>query len=447
MISKSSTRILVVDDEAPIREVLLATLKDEGFTVQTASNGEEGLKKLKDFTPQIVFLDIWMPGSLDGVEVLTQAKKQFPETEFVMISGHGTIETAVKSTRLGAWDFIEKPLSMDRILINISNILHFQNEKAQKQGLLAQFKKSIALIGESEPMVNLKHWISQISATDRPVILIGERGSGRRLVAQNIHFASMKAGLSFIELNCANIPSDLFDFEMFGWANGVLPGQIPEQKGRLQLADGGTLYLSEAHLIPQASQYKLAKFLKNKNFQRVGSQESLTVDARIILSLSSDVENLHSELKDAIVDRVRIPALRERSEDLMALFWYFSDSILREEGGSRKTLTLESKELLKKYQWPGNLREFRNFVERLYLLTPTDQIEPHDLYFAGLPSDNGSPFYQLNFRQARAQFEKQFLIEKLKEFDGNISKTAEAIGLERSYLHRKLKAYGIGDYT
>jgi len=447
MLSNKNIRILIIDDEAPIREVLSASLRDEGFTVQSAVNGQEGLKKLRDFTPQIVFLDIWMPGSLDGVEVLTQAKRQFPEIEFVMISGHGTIETAVKSTRLGAWDFIEKPLSMDRILINVSNIRHYLNEKAQKQGLLAQFQKNIALVGESQPMVQMKQWVTQMSNSSKSVLLIGEKGSGRRLVAQNIHFASLKAGHSFIELNCANIPLDLFDFEVFGWANGVLPGHLPEQKGKLQMAEGGTLYLSEANLIPEASQYKLAKYLKSRNFQRVGSQDPIVTDTRIILSVSGGRGSLSGELQEEITDFFNIPSLRERADDLMTLFWYFSDSILREEGLSRKSLTPEAKEQLKKYLWPGNLREFRNFVERLYLLTPTEVIELHDLYFAGLPSDSGSPFYQLNFRQARSQFEKQFLVEKLKEFDGNISKTAEAIGLERSYLHRKLKAYGIGDYT
>lgn len=445
MISKNTIRILIIDDESPIREVLSASLKDEGFIVQTAASGEEGIKCMRDFTPHIVFLDIWMPGSLDGVEVLTRAKRQFPETEFIMISGHGTIETAVRATRLGAWDFIEKPLSMERILINLSNILQYQFEKAQRQGLVAQFQKNIALVGESQLMRQLKQQISSSGATDNPILLVGEKGSGRRLVAQNIHFASFKAGLSFVEVNCANIPLDLFDFEVFGWANGVLPGQSFEQKGKLQLAQGGTLYLSEANLIPEASQYKLAKFLKMKSFQRVGSQDNTLVDTRLIFSMSADLDSLHSELRDILKETLLIPALRDRSEDLMALFWHFSDAILREEGVTRKTLTPEAQDQLKKYAWPGNLREFRNFVERLYLLTPTEQIELHDVFFAGLPSDSGSPFYQLNFRQARSQFEKQFLVEKLKEFDGNISKTAEAIGLERSYLHRKLKAYGIGD--
>jgi two-component system, NtrC family, nitrogen regulation response regulator NtrX len=448
-------RILIIDDEPSIREVLCLTLKDEGFVVQTASNGQEGLQKLRDFTPHIVFLDIWMPGSLDGIDVLTQAKKQFVDTEFIMISGHGSIETAVRSTKLGAWDFIEKPLSMDRILINVSNILHFQQEKTQKKGLLIQFQKNLALVGESPVLVAIKEKITHIGTHNKPVLILGEKGSGSRLVAQNIHFASACAGLPFVELNCANIPVDLFDYEVFGWSQGVLPGQPFEQKGKLELAQGGTLYLAEAHCISESSQYKLVRFLKTKQFQRAGSQVFLSSQTRVIFSSSEGFSILKkpyftdavqsSEIgDDSWLDKVEIPALRERQEDIMPLFWHFSDSILREQGVNRKTLSLESQEVLKKYSWPGNLREFRNFVERLYLLTPTESIEVHDLYFAGLPSEGGSAFYQMNFRLARSQFEKQFLVEKLKEFDGNISKTAEAIGLERSYLHRKLKAYGIG---
>lgn len=441
---KSAVRILVVDDEAPIREVLSASLRDEGYQVQVAGDGEEGLVKMRSFTPHIVFLDIWMPGSLDGVDVLTKAKKQFPETEFIMISGHGTIETAVKATRLGAWDFIEKPLSMDRIMINIGNILHYQNEKAQKQSLLSHLKKNIALVGEAPATVKLKEQISKVGPAPEAILLTGEVGAGRRLVAQNIHFASPRAGLPFIEVNCANIPLDLFDYELFGWSNSILPGQLPEQKGKVELVDSGTLYLSESHCIPVATQKKLLRLVRQGQIQRAGSKEVIPVDLRVIFSTPEKNASLDAELlHEGGLKTLYVPALRERAEDLTALYWYFSDSILREEGLSRKTLSSIAVEKLKAYNWPGNLREFRNFVERLYLLTPGDVIEEHDLYFAGLPAEGGSPFYQVNFRQARSQFEKQFLLEKLKEFEGNISKTAEAIGLERSYLHRKLKTYGI----
>lgn len=440
---KSLIRVLIVDDEAPIREVLKATLQDEGYQVLTAQDGQEGLQLMSQFTPHIVFLDIWMPGRLDGIEVLNQAKKQFPETEFLMISGHGTIETAVKATRMGAWDFIEKPLSMDRILINLGNIQQFQSERAQKQSLLTQFRKNLAIIGDARTTTQLKEWISYSGPQDQSLLLKGEMGSGRRLVAQNIHFASPRAGLPFIEVNAANIPIDLFDYEFFGWSNSILPGQVSEQKGKIELADGGTLYISEAHLLPISTQKKLAYFVRTNQFRRAGSQTLIESRTRLMFCLTLPQDELDAELMGLLPNQYRIPTLRERIDDLLALFWYFSDTIVREEGVARKVLHADAVALLKSYQWPGNLRELRNFIERLYLLTPAEQIEVHDLHFAGLPSDNGSPFYQVNFRQARAQFEKQFLLEKLKEYEGNISRTAEAIGLERSYLHRKLKIYGI----
>ncbi len=440
---KEHIRILIVDDEAPIREVLSASLKDEGYQVVTAKNGEEGLSLIRSFTPQIVFLDIWMPGSLDGIGVLQTAKKQFPDAEYVMISGHGTIETAVKAARMGAWDFIEKPLSIDKILIQIGNIIHFQNEKAQKQILLSHLRKNFALIGDSSPMILLKEQISALAGQGGPICIVGQKGAGRQLVAQNLHFAGPRAGLSFVEILSNNIPLDLFDYEIFGWSNSIIPGQIPEQKGKLELADGGTLFIRDAHLLPVATQKKIYKFIKTGQIQRAGSQEFVSLDVQMMIS-TSDINQLDDELaREFEKGQIYVPSLRERAKDIAPLFWYFSDIIIREEGVTRKKLSSKALEILQNYNWPGNLRELRNFVERLYLLTPFDQIEEHDLYFSGLPTEENSPYYQINFRQARNQFEKQFIIEKLKEFDGNISKTAEAIGLERSYLHRKLKLFGI----
>jgi len=230
------TRILIVDDELPIREVLSASLRDEGHIVQTAHDSDTGIKAMREFQPEIVFLDIWMPGSLDGIEVLTTAKKQFPHIEFVMISGHGTIETAVKATKLGAWDFIEKPLSMDKITIVISNIINYQHERFEKEALLNKLRKNIAIVGEAAPIVNLKQMIARVASSQSWVLLYGENGVGKELTAQNIHYMSTRASRPFVEVTCANLADDLVEIELFGYEKGAFPGADKTQKGKVELS-------------------------------------------------------------------------------------------------------------------------------------------------------------------------------------------------------------------
>lgn len=265
--------ILIVDDELPIREVLSASLKDEGHTVWTASDGESGIRSMREHHPEIVFLDIWMPGSLDGIEVLTSARKQFPHIEFVMISGHGTIETAVKATKLGAWDFIEKPLSMDKISIVISNILQFQQEKIEKTALLNKLRKSIALHGEASKMIALKQMIVRTAPQNNWVLLKGENGSGKELVAQNIHYMSPRAGRPFIELNCSSIPEELLDAELFGYEKGAFAGAEKLQKGKLELGHGGTVFLDDISDLSLKAQERLLKILNEKKFHRMGGHQ------------------------------------------------------------------------------------------------------------------------------------------------------------------------------
>ncbi|MCS6837982.1 MAG: sigma-54 dependent transcriptional regulator, partial [Bdellovibrionaceae bacterium] len=403
-----------------------------------------GLKLLESAHPHMAFLDIWMPGSLDGLQVLVNAKKRFPDIEFVMISGHGTIEAAVKATRLGAWDFIEKPLSMDRILINVHNIVQYQREKSQRRGLADVVQKSISLVGNAPSIIPVKQKISEIADDDRPVLIVGEKGTGKNIVAQNLHFQSTRAGAPLVEINVALQPLELIEYDLWGWERSALPGHSSEQKGKLETTAGGSLFLKGIHLLPQNLQIKLSQTLKTREFKRIRGQEKIPLEVRIIMSV--EPENRHlimEELNQQIEHEIHVPSLRDRKEDIAVLFWHFSDAIIREQGQERKQLSEQALQRLVDYPWPGNLREFRNFVERLYLLTPTSIINIDDLYFAGLPDKNRGQSTPLDFREARAQFEKQFLINKLKEFDGNISKTAEAIGLERSYLHRKLKSYGI----
>ncbi|AHZ83430.1 Fis family transcriptional regulator [Bdellovibrio bacteriovorus] len=449
-----NTKILIIDDEAPIRDVLSASLRDEGYQVSLAHDGESGIQAIRDVQPDIVFLDIWMPGKYDGIEVLNLARKEFPHVEFVMISGHGTIETAVKATKLGAWDFIEKPLSMDKILIVISNILSYQQQKEEKALLLNKLRKSIALIGEAPSIVATKQIIARVAPTSSWVLIQGEAGTGKELVAQNIHYMSSRASRPFVEINCGGIPEDLQDSEIFGIEKGAMPGVERTKKGKLDLAFGGTLYIAEIGELNQAAQSKLLKYLDNRTYTRVGGTELIENDVRVIAASSKDLEK---EVKDGRfredlyyrlnVIPFRVPALREHPEDIPVLVSYFSDNVSRESGYPKKAFSEKGVEKMLAYQWPGNVRELKNFIERVYILTPGDFVDVHDLRFAGLIDKDDEKAVEMQdlstFREARAQFEKEYLLRKIGENSGNISRTAEVIGLERSYLHRKIKAYGI----
>jgi two-component system nitrogen regulation response regulator NtrX len=447
-------KILIIDDEAPIRDVLSASLRDEGYEVVLAHDGESGLAAIREHQPDLCFLDIWMPGTYDGIEVLTRARKEFPQTEFIMISGHGTIETAVKATKLGAWDFIEKPLSMDKILIGISNILNYQQAKEEKSLLLNKLRKSIALIGEAPAIMATKQIIARVAPTNSWVLVQGEVGTGKELAAQNIHYMSPRAGRPFVEINCGGIPEDLLEGEIFGIERGALPGVERTKKGKLDLAQGGTLFIAEVSEMTKEVQGKLLAYLNDKKYHRVGGADSIEQDVRVIAASSKDLEK---EVKDGRfredlyyrlnVIPFRVPALREHPEDIAVLISYFSDNVSRESGYQKKVFSEKALEKLTSYQWPGNVRELRNFVERVYILTPGEFVDVHDVRFAGLidsADEAGMDSSDLStFREARAQFERDYLLRKISENSGNISRTAEVIGLERSYLHRKIKAYGI----
>jgi Response regulator containing CheY-like receiver, AAA-type ATPase, and DNA-binding domains len=448
------TKILIIDDEAPIRDVLGASLKDEGFQVHYAHDGESGLKALKEFQPDITFLDIWMPGKYDGMEVLNLARREFPTVDFVMISGHGTIETAVKATKLGAWDFIEKPLSMDKILIVISNIISYQQEREEKALLLNKLRKSIALIGEAPSMVATKQIIARVAPTNSWVLIHGENGVGKELVAQNIHYMSTRASRPFVELNCGAVPEDLLEAEIFGIEKGAMPGVERTKKGKLDLANGGTLYLEDISEMNIQTQARLMRYLEEHKYSRVGGTESVQNDVRVIASSSKEIEKEVKEgrFREDLYYRLnvipfRVPSLREHPEDIPVLITYFSDHVSRETGYPIKAFSERAIEKMLAYTWPGNVRELKNFIERVYILTPGEFVDVHDVRFAGLIDAGDEKAVQMEdlstFREARAQFEKEYLLRKIQENSGNISKTAEVIGLERSYLHRKIKAYGI----
>ncbi|MGE4132829.1 MAG: sigma-54-dependent transcriptional regulator [Bdellovibrionales bacterium] len=451
---KTTTKILIIDDERPIVEALSAALKDDGFVVDSASGGRQGLEKIREFSPDIVLQDIWMPGDMDGLQVLEEAKKGgYPDCQFIIMSGHGTIETAVRAVKNGAWDFVEKPLSMDKISILIANILNFKRELSAKNALLSKLRKNIALIGESPVMVNLKQMIARVATSNAWILVTGENGTGKELVAQNIHYLSHRAARPLVEVNCAAIPKDLIEAELFGYEKGAFTGAERAKKGKFDLANGGTLFLDEIADMSLDAQAKILRILQEQKFYRVGGEQPIDIDVRVVAATN---KNLEEEIKQGRfredlfyrlnVVPLRVAPLRQRKEDIVLLADYFGDQFLRNNGYKRKVFSDGAMQMMQIYPWPGNVREFRNFIERVYILTPGDYVDVHDLRFAGLTevtTSNPEEAGLMTFREARARFEREFLLQKIGENQGNISKTAESIGLERSYLHRKIKAYGI----
>lgn len=447
-------KVLIVDDEAPIRDVLSASLMDEAYDVRVASSGDDAILQMEDFRPQVVLLDIWMPGSKDGIDVLRVCKPNYPMSEFIVMSGHGNIETAVKATKLGAWDFIEKPISMEKIFILLSNIILYQRERGEKIALLNRLRKNIAIVGEGALIVSIKQLISRVAAGQTAVLVTGESGVGKQLVAENIHYLSSRAGRPFIEVNCAAVPPELLESEIFGYERDAFAGATVAKKGKLELANGGTLFLDEISIADARVQERIMRTILEKKFERVGGSESLEVDIRIIASTHRDLQNdvKAGKFRDDLFQKLKsnslhVPSLRERRDDIPSLVLHFSEHFAREGAHKIKQFSEEATVMLKSYQWAGNVRELRNFIERIYILTPGELVNVHDLKFAGLNALDegldGTLSDVSNFKMARAQFEKEYILKKLSENNGNVSKTAEIIGLERSHLHRKIKSYGI----
>ncbi len=457
---KKSAKVLIVDDELSIRQSLSAILEDEGFDVFTASNGHQAIDMMASEPLDVVLLDIWMP-EYDGLEVLKDAKRRFPKMQFIIMSGHGNVETAVKATKLGAFDFIEKPLSVDKVTIVINNLLAMSKLQEENAQLLSRVKKDINIIGESEPIQNLRQMISRVSPTNSWVLITGENGTGKELVAQNIHYQSARAARAFVEMNCAAIPEDLIESELFGHEKGSFTGATAQKKGKFDMAHGGTLFLDEIADMSLKTQAKILRILQEQRFERIGGNETILVDVRVIAATNKNLEHeiKAGRFREDLYYRLnvipfRVPTLRERITDIPLLAKSFLMMFARESGGKFKVFSDDAFEVLKKHDWPGNIRELRNFIERIFILTPLDFIDVNDLKQAGLElnplgdlvsseSMEETLFKFNKLREARAEFEKDFILKKLEENEGNVSKTAEVIGVERSHLHRKIKSYGI----
>ncbi|MFK8138951.1 MAG: sigma-54-dependent transcriptional regulator [Bdellovibrionales bacterium] len=445
-------KILVIDDEKPIREILSASLEDENYQVDTASNGQEGLDKIKSFKPNIVLLDIWMPGDLDGIDVLREAKvKLGVASDFIVMSGHGNIETAVKATKLGAWDFVEKPISLDKIHILLNNILAFQKERLEKASLLNKLRKSIAIVGDTPRIRDIKEKVAKLGPNQKAVLVTGASGSGKELLAENIHYFSQRASATFASVSCSVTPEELIDSEIFGYDKSKFTGSETGKLGKLYLSRNGTLYIKEAHLLPKTVQQKLLDYIRSSK----GSSEekSFDVDVRLVFGSSKTLAEIRAgdeiieEFWDLLVpNHFDLPDLKTRKDDIPALMDHFAGSVSKEGGYDRKNFTDNAFKILSDHHWPGHIRELRNFVERIYILVGSDVIDEADLEVAGLMNINAAKeqvFTEGSLKEARASFERDFILQKLQEFEGNVSKTAESIGVERSHLHRKIKGYGI----
>lgn len=451
-------KILVVDDEDSIRASLAGILEDEGFRVTFANDGVTALDAVRKEQPDLVLLDIWMP-RMDGIETLRKLKEDHPSLIVIMMSGHGTIETAVKATKMGAYDFIEKPLSLEKLLLCVRNALGMLRLKDENKTLRDLAFRDRQMTGSSPAMLQLKEQIRLVAPSNASVLITGENGTGKELVARSIHFHSQRKEKPFVEINCAAIPEELIESELFGHERGAFTGAVAQKKGKFDLADGGTLFLDEIGDMSLKTQAKVLRIIQEKKFERVGGNRTIEVDVRIIAATNKVLEDqirLGTFREDLFyrlnVVPFTVPPLRERRDDIPELIDHFLEMFCIREGLERKTMTPEAMAVLKSGTWPGNVRELKNVVERLVIMTPgktitinhiPESIVSGEAVIEGAPGRLDTVLELHTLREAREEFEKEFILQKLEENGWNISKTAEAIELERSNLYRKMKSYGI----
>jgi two-component system nitrogen regulation response regulator NtrX len=445
--------ILAVDDEATILQSLSGILSDEGFEVLTASNGYEALKIIDEESPDLVLLDIWMPG-IDGIETLQEIKRTNPFLQVVIISGHGTIETAVKATKLGAYDFIEKPLSIEKVVVTINNALNFRQLEEENRFLRKKTLEKHSITGNSPPIQALKKQIAIAAPTNAWIMITGENGTGKELVARTIHQMSHRADKPIIDVNCAAIPDELIESELFGHEKGAFTGATSKKRGKFEVANGGTIFLDEIGDMSLKTQAKILRILQEQKFERVGGTRTITVDVRVIAASNKDLEKeIQKEtFRDDLYYRINVipievPRLRDRADDIPLLVGTFLKEFHKDGYCDFKTMMPEAVEHLKAYPWPGNVRELKNLVERLAIMTESEVIGEQDIPASYRRRDPITPNQVIldvdSLKEAKKQFEKAYILRKLSENENNISQTADAIGIERSHLHKKIKSFGL----
>ena len=441
-------KILITDDEPAIRETLAQILADEGHRTVLCESGEECIAQIAREEFDLVILDLWLPG-IDGLSVLERVRGAAPPP-IVVISGHGSVDAAVKATRLGAYDFLEKPLSLERVLLTVNHALADRRLREQVRDLKRQITLEELLVGDSEAMHRLDQQIRSAAPSSSRVLITGENGSGKEIVARTLHRLSLRADQPFIDVNCAAIPEELIESELFGHRKGAFTGAIDERKGKFELADGGTLFLDEVGDMSLKTQAKVLRVLQEQTFQRVGGQQTIKVDVRVLAATNKDLAteiaggNFRSDLYYRLnVIPIEVPPLRARGNDVVLLAEHFLLRFAAETGQRAKKLSAGAASKLRSYHWPGNVRELRNVIERLAILLAGDTIEPEDLQFGARAETATEIATNLKLREARDEFEKQYILARLRDYAGNVSRTADALGVERSNLYRKLHAYGI----
>jgi two-component system, NtrC family, nitrogen regulation response regulator NtrX len=441
--------ILIVDDEAGIRESLSSVLREDGYRVETVASGEDCLAYVQNKSVDLILLDVWLPG-IDGMETLRRLREAENCPMVVMISGHANIEAAVRSTKLGAFDFVEKPLSLEKIGLVIKNALEQVRLEEENRRLRAELAQKFELIGASMPVKALRQQVALTAPTNGRVLIYGESGVGKEVVARALHEASLRKARPFVEVNCAAIPDELIESELFGHVKGSFTGATEDKIGKFQKADGGTLFLDEVGDMSVKTQAKVLRVLEEQRFEPVGSNAAVTVDVRVIAATNKklDEEIARGAFREDLFYRLNVipfymPALRERSEDIPLFARHFLTEFSAEYGKRPREMSDAALEILMRYSWPGNVRELRNLIERLVIICPQQRIEPHHLppeLFRGAKSTQNL-FASLH--EARSAYERDFILRKLEEHQWNMTHTAEALGLERSHLYRKMKTLGI----
>jgi len=445
-----SNSILIIDDEPGIRETLRSVFEDEGFDVDTVESGEKGLKAVESANYSCILLDIWLP-KIDGLETLRRMRDKGNSSPVVMISGHGNIETAVNATKLGAYDFIEKPLSLEKTVLTVKNAIKRNTLERVNANLSEQIGRNYEMVGKSVAMRALRKQISIVAPTDGRVLISGESGTGKELVARAIHSQSKRKNTPFVEINSAAIPEDLVESELFGHAKGAFSGAMKAKKGKFEIADGGTLFLDEIGDMSEKVQAKMLRVLEEQRFEPIGSNVPVNVDVRVISATNKRLEDLieNGNFRTDLFYRLnvipfQIPPLRERTEDIPLLIEHFNRRFSGEYGKRKKTFTSCAIDALQNYPWLGNIRELRNTVERIVIMEKRQKISADNLPKSGnLEDAPASSFRFPSFKEATDAYQREFILHKLSEADGNVTKAADFMGVDRSHLYRRMKNLGI----
>ena len=449
------SKVLIVDDERGIRDVLKDVLEDEGFETRTAEDGFRGLSILEEDVIDVVLLDVWLP-NMGGIDVLKAIREKHPEIETIMISGHASVNLAVQAVKLGAFDFLEKPLSLEKTVTVVNNALRIRDLRHENKALKTGIFMEDRMVGGSAAMERVRALIRQSARSDSRILILGENGTGKELVAREIHRQSRRSPAPFVEVNCAAIPESLIESELFGHERGAFTHAVNTRKGKFELAHTGTLFLDEIADMSLATQAKVLRATQELKFERIGGEQSISVDVRLIAATNKDIEEevKRDRFREDLYFRlavipIRVPPLRERLEDLPELVGYFMDRFKNPATGAPKRLSDEAMELLRSYAWPGNIRELKNFVERINIMVSepvisAEEVEKHLGAKTDDAGDSGLGRYEsMKLAEARETFEREFIEIKLRDHDFNITRTAEELGMYPSSLHAKIKKYGI----